>query len=231
MANPVCAEFLRGGVNSISASNPGIVYDSVANDFVAWPNQGNSVYILTPDTVNQQLTCQKLTFANGPPNSSYPDGTPNVSTGTFGRFRYFPALDVFVLVNDWDIPAYILRLRPATGYSITATPTTATANPGGSATYTVSVAALGSFTGTVNLSVSGLPSGATASLSPTSIETSGSSTLTVTVPAGSSASSQILTITGASGSLTQTALVTLDVTVPDFALTAAPSIATVSLRR
>ena len=25
--------------------------------------------------------------------------------------QYFPALDVFVLVNDWNIPAYVFRLR------------------------------------------------------------------------------------------------------------------------
>jgi hypothetical protein len=111
MADPHCAEFLGGGANPISASSPGIAYDSVANDFVGWPNQGNSVYIMTPDTVNKRLTCQVLTFANGPPNSAQASNTPNTSNGTFGRFQYFPALDAFVVVNDWNIPAYVLRLR------------------------------------------------------------------------------------------------------------------------
>jgi hypothetical protein len=110
LADPNCAEFLSGGVNPIGTGNPGITFDSVANDFVGWPNQGNSVYIMTPDPVNQRLTCQKQTFANGPPNSAQGEG-PNTTWGTYGRFRYFPGLDVFVLVNDWDIPAYILRLR------------------------------------------------------------------------------------------------------------------------
>jgi len=112
MADPVCAEFLAGGVNPINSANPGIAYDSVAHSFVGWPNQGNSIYIMTPDTVNKRLTCQKLTLTNGPPNSAHVnDGNPNTSNGTFGRFRYFPALDVFVVVNDWNIPPYILRLR------------------------------------------------------------------------------------------------------------------------
>jgi hypothetical protein len=111
MAQPVCKEFLEGGVNPILAANPGITFDSVANDFVAWPNQGNSVYVLTPDPTNQRLTCTKSTFANGPPNSSHTSGGANTSNGTFGRFQYFPGPDAFVLVNDWDIPAYILRLR------------------------------------------------------------------------------------------------------------------------
>jgi hypothetical protein len=220
MADPVCAQFLGGGANPIGAGSPGFVYDSVANDFVGWPNQGNSVYILTPDTVNQRLTCQQLTFPNGPPNSSYPDGTPNVSTGTFGRFRYFPALDVFVLVNDWNIPAYILRLRGTAGYSLAATPTTATTNPGGSATYTVSVAALGSFTGSVNLSVSGSPSGAIASFSPTSVAVGASSTLTITTTGSTPAGSSTLTIAGVSGSQSESTTVVLSVT--DFALSASP---------
>jgi hypothetical protein len=111
MADPICAEYLSGGANSISASNPGFTFDSVANDFVGWPNQGNSVYVLTPDPTNQRLTCQKETFLNGPPNSAHLSPRGNTSNGTFGRFQYFPGPDVFVLVNDWNIPGYILRLR------------------------------------------------------------------------------------------------------------------------
>jgi len=111
MGDANCAEFLEGGATPIGANHPGIAFDSVANDFVGWPNQGDSVYILTPDTLNKRLTCQKQTFANGPPNSAHTTAGANTTNGTFGRFRYFPALDVFVVVNDWNIPAYVLRLR------------------------------------------------------------------------------------------------------------------------
>jgi len=111
MAQPVCEEFLSGGVNPINAANPGFTFDSVADDFVGWPNQGNSVYIITPDVANQRLDCTKSTFTGGPPNSAQTVAGANTSNGTFGRFQYFPGPDVFVLINDWDIPAYILRLR------------------------------------------------------------------------------------------------------------------------
>jgi hypothetical protein len=229
MADPNCAEFLSGGTNPINPANPGVAYDSVANDYVGWPNQGNSVYVMTPDTVNRRLTCQIQTFANGPPNSAHANDTANTSYGTFGRFQYFPALDVFVLVNDWNIPAYIFRLRSGTGYTLSATPSTDSLNPGGSASYTVTVNPMGSFTGTVDLSASGLPSGATASFFPTSISTSGSSTLTITTAANSSASRSTLTVSGTSGSLTQTANVNLDVTAsPDFTITATPGNASVN---
>src|SRR5579862_9921863 len=230
LADPVCAEFLAGGVNPINTSNPGITFDSVANDFVAWPNQGNSIYILTPDVANQRLTCTKQTFANGPPNSAHHSDEPNTSYGTFGRLRYFPALDAFVLINDWNIPAYILRLRgssPTPDFSLSATPGSNSVVQGKSTSYTVNAGAIGSFSGSVGLSVSGLPSGATASLSPTSVTTSGSSTLSVATTTSTAAGSYALTITGKSGSLSHTASVTLVVTSApppaNFALTAGPA--------
>ena len=99
------------GPGDDGTSNPGFTFDSVANDFVGWPNQGNPIYILTPDPANQRLTCQKQTFPGGPPNSARTATGANSSNGTFGRLRYFPGPDVFVLVNDLTIPAYVLRLR------------------------------------------------------------------------------------------------------------------------
>jgi hypothetical protein len=202
MADPTCAQFLAGGASPLNAANPGFVYDPVANDFVGWPNQGNSVYVMTPDTVNKRMTCQVVTYPNGPPNSAHANNAPNTSLGTFGRFQYFPAYDAFVLVNDWNIPAYILRLRGGGGFTLFAC-------PGNTVDYAINVGAVGSFGGTVNLSVSGLPSGATYLFSPPSVTGACSSTLTVTVPQGSSAATSTLTITGTSGTQTQSSNVTL----------------------
>jgi len=231
LADPNCAEFLDGGVNPINGSNPGFTFDSVADDFVGWPNQGNSVYIMTPDVANERMTCQKLTFANGPPNSSHSNNLPNTSYGTFGRFRYFPGLDVFALVNDWNIPAYILRLRGSTAadFTLAATPSSASVTQGNSASYTVSVGAVGSFSGTVSLAVSGLPAGATAAFNPASVAAGKSSTLTVTTTAGTPVGSSTITITGTSGSLTHSATVALSVTgAPTFTLNITPSSASVT---
>lgn len=229
LTDSTCAEFLDGGVNPINSSSPGITFDSVANDFVAWPNQGNSVYILTPDVANQQLTCQKLTYDNGPPNSSHANNTPNTSYGTFGRFQYFPGLDVFVLVNDWNIPAYILRLRSPSDFTIAAAPASATLAPGGSTTYTISTEAVGSFSGTVDLSVSGLPDGATGTLSASAIAAGSSATFSVATATSIVAGTYTLTITGTSGSLTNTASATLEITGPaTFTLSAAPGSASVT---
>jgi hypothetical protein len=113
LADSNCAAFIGGGTSGIDsdAAYPGLTFDTVAQDFVGWPSGGNSVYILTPDTVNQRFTCQVVTYDGGPPNSAASSDQPNTTHGTYGRFRYFPGLDVFVLINDWDIPAYFLRLR------------------------------------------------------------------------------------------------------------------------
>jgi len=78
-------------------------------------------------------------------------------------------------------------------------PTSVTVNPGGTATYSVVVAPVNGFTGSVTLSVSGLPAGATGTFNPNPVNiTSGSvtSTLTVTTSSTTPAANSTLTITG-----------------------------------
>jgi hypothetical protein len=100
-------------------------------------------------------------------------------------------------------------------FAISATPASQTVTVGGSTTYTVSVSPQGGFTGTVSLSVSGLPNGATGTFNPTSIAGgSGSSTLSVTTASSTPTGSSTLTITGNNGSLTHSATVTLVVGSP-----------------
>ena len=101
-----------------------------------------------------------------------------------------------------------------------------TTSPG----YTVTVSALNGFNGTVRLSVSGLPSGATPTFNPTSVTGSGTSTLTVSTSSTTPTGTYTLTITGTSGTLTHNTSVTLVVTgpAPDFTITASPSSRTVT---
>jgi hypothetical protein len=114
-------------------------------------------------------------------------------------------------------------------FSINATPSSGTVNPGTSATYTVAVTPSNGFSGTVNFSVSGSPAGAGGSFNPAFVVGSGSSTLTVSTSASTPAGSYSLAITGSSGSLTHTVNVTLVVNAPppDFAITAVPASRTI----
>jgi regulation of enolase protein 1 (concanavalin A-like superfamily) len=91
---------------------------------------------------------------------------------------------------------------PVPDFSLTATPSSQTVTVGGSTSHTATVTALNGFSGTVTLSVSGLPTGATASFNPSSVVDSGGSTLSVSTLGSTPPGTYILTITGTSGSLT-----------------------------
>jgi len=98
----------------------------------------------------------------------------------------------------------------APDFSLAATPGSQTVTSGNSTSYTVSTSALSGFSGSVALSVSGVPTGATASFSPASVSGSGSSTLTVATGTAA-AGTYTLTISGTNGSLSHSASVTLTV--------------------
>ncbi|HEY9138275.1 MAG TPA: DUF1349 domain-containing protein, partial [Terriglobus sp.] len=91
-------------------------------------------------------------------------------------------------------------------------PSSQTVAQGNGANYTTTISALNGFTGTVNLAVSGLPTGATASFSPATVTTSGNSTLAVTTASSTPIGTYTVTITGTSGSLSRSGTVTLVVT-------------------
>jgi len=112
-------------------------------------------------------------------------------------------------------------------FSIAATPASQTVTAGAGTSYTATVTASGGFTGAVAFSVSGLPSGASASFNPTSVTGSGSSTLSVSTSTTTPAGTYTLTITGTSGTLSHSTNVNLVVNpvggVPDFTISVSPA--------
>jgi hypothetical protein len=97
-ALPTCGPLLK-------SIYPGLAYDSKLDRMVGWPNFGDTVYLFDADT----KSCTTQTYAGAPPDSLH-QGSPKTTNGTFGRFRYFPDKDVFVLVNDATSDAYLLQL-------------------------------------------------------------------------------------------------------------------------
>lgn len=98
-------------------------------------------------------------------------------------------------------------------FTLSASPSSQTVAAGSNTSYTVTAAPVNGFTGTVSLSVTGLPTGASGTFSPSSIGGgSGSSTLNVSTTSSTAAGAYTLTVKGTSGSLAETTSVTLTVT-------------------
>ncbi|WLQ37716.1 glycosyl hydrolase family 18 protein [Streptomyces castrisilvae] len=99
-------------------------------------------------------------------------------------------------------------------YSVAVTPSSATVEPGKSATATVKTAVTSGAAKTVALTTSGAPAGVTATLSPTSVTAGGSSTLTLSASASAAPGTYTVTVTGTAGTLSHSAAFTLTVPGP-----------------
>ncbi|MGB9491049.1 MAG: hypothetical protein WCA92_11340, partial [Terriglobales bacterium] len=121
------------------------------------------------------------------------------------------------LVNNWPAssPSFTLAVSP---YNVSLKQDT-------SVTSTVTIVPQGHFSGSVNLLISGLPSGVTASFSPSAATST--STLTLNAANTATPGTVTLTVTGTSGKLTTSTSVTLTVIQNErFTLSAAPSAVT-----
>lgn len=97
-------------------------------------------------------------------------------------------------------------------FSIAVSPASGTVAAGSGAAATISTTTVSGGAQTVSLSVAGgLPSGTTASLSPTSVTSGSSATLSVSTSASTPPGSYVLTVRGSAGSLNHTTTYTLTV--------------------
>src|SRR5205807_8647933 len=112
--------------------------------------------------------------------------------------EYIPSNGTF----NWRTRIASFKLSPcgnAQDFSLSASPSSVGVAPGGSTTSTITVTPVGGFSGSVALTVSGVPVGASASFAPDT--TTSASTLTIN--AGTAvAGTYPLTVSGTSGSLT-----------------------------
>ena len=135
---------------------------------------------------------------------------------------WFSAVTGYDLVTGWGSPAGQsliddLAGKAVPGFWISSSAGTVNVIQGGNATATISVIDADGFSGNVNLAVtSNLPSGVTASFSPTS--TSTSSVLTLTTSNAAAQGSYPVTITGTSGTDTESTTVDLVIHGPSFTL-------------
>ena len=152
----------------------------------------------------------QLSFSGTSPAQT---ATLTLNTSTTAKAKtYFPLITTFSSNRLHDFQGMLtLSISGGPDFTLSATPASETVVPGGTTSYTVTIGAQNGFTGTVALSVSGLPAGASASFNPTSISGAGSSTLTVTTTSSTPPGSYTLTNTGTGSSLSHSASVVLTV--------------------
>jgi len=205
-ASPSSQTVTPGGATSysVSISPTGGFTGQVTLSVSGLPGGASGSFAPNPATASSILS---VTTSTSTPTGSY---TLTV-TGVSGTLTH--TATVAVVVNA------------PVDFTLGASPSSQAVLQAGSTSYGVSITPTGGFAGSVTLSVSGLPGGASGSFAPNPATTS--STLSVTTSTSTPIGTYTLTITGVSGSLTHIIAVTLVVSGPDFTLGASPSSQTV----
>jgi len=204
-ASPVSQTVMQGSptsynVSLIPANGFG---DAVTLSVSGLPTAASGTFAPNPVTGSSTLSVTT--------NPSTPAGNYTLTiTGTNGTLTHTTTVSLVVIAPD---------------FTVNASPASQTVTQGNSAGYNVIITPTNGFSGPVTFSVTGLPTGATASFVPNPATTS--SILMVTAGSATPAGTYTLTITGTSGSLTHTKTVTLVVPAPDFGLSVSPSSQTV----
>ncbi|WP_420237060.1 glycoside hydrolase family 6 protein [Telmatobacter bradus] len=223
------------------------------DDMGQWCNQSNAG-IGVPPTVTPGYFANLYAYVwvkpPGESDGNYPGSVYNGVTSTTGDNNCNPAHDN-ALANNMVTDA--LANSPSAGtfwtaefamlvenaYPVIATTTTASftlapssstlsVTAGSTATDTVTVTDVNSFSGSVTLAASGLPTGVTAAFGTN--PTTGSSVVTFTASSSATAGTSTVTITGTSGTLTETTTIALTVSAASTgSFTIAPSSSTLSV--
>ena len=219
---PSVASFVQLPVTGALQSPTGAITSPAVNTTIGVGQSVSFAGSGTDPNPNGSITGYSWVFPGGTPATS---SIQNPGAVTFSA----AGTDVTSLtvtdnngLSDPNPPTRTITVVP--NFALSATPASQPVPVGSSISYTTTVTPGTGFTGTVGLTVSGLPTGATATFTPTSITGSGTSTLKVTTVSTTPTGTYTLTITGTSGALTQQATVSLVVNATvDFSLSATPS--------
>jgi hypothetical protein len=157
------------------------------------PSGANATFGTNPITGGSASSTMSVTTSTSTPTGTY---TLTIS-GTSGSLTHTSTATL--VVNAIGPP----------GFSISASPSSQTVARPNSTSYTVTVTALNSFTGTVTFSARGLPFGATASFNPTSVAGHGTSAMTVSTTPSTQTGTFNVRIRGNSGGTTHSVTVQL----------------------
>jgi len=192
LSGPAGAQLVAGrdtAVLSIVDDDAGGTIRFAAAVYTAAENAGTAT--ITVARTGSTAGGATVDFATG-------DGTATAAadyTGTSGTLAHTASVTLVVNV----LPSFALSVNPSSR----------TVKRGRSTPYTVTVSSQGGFAGTVTLSSSGLPTGATATFAPSSVVAPGSSTMTVKTTGKTPRGTFVLTVTGTSGAIVSQSTTTL----------------------
>jgi probable HAF family extracellular repeat protein len=193
--------------------SPAVAWDG-AQFLCAWLDHRNKLYPAQPEgdiygarvsAAGAVLDPDGFVIANSPLAEETPEVAGANGTGLFEYAAFYdraPYSSFRIALRRFPFDA---------NYSLSAQPTARTTTPGGSAAYTITLNPASGFNGAVNFSVYGLPTGATATFSPASINGTGQTTLTVTTDARTLEDIYRLTVVGSSGAQQSTVVLALTV--------------------
>lgn len=99
----------RGATEIEDSDAAGFEFDPVSDRFVAW-NGGSQVYTLASGTL--------LWSRMAPAATNLITPSAPIKNGTYGRFRYVPSKNVFVVVNDMNQNMFVYKLSEGSGSSL-----------------------------------------------------------------------------------------------------------------
>lgn len=105
---------MTGGAAMLNARAPGLEYDPVSKKIIGWPG-GTSVYSLDTST----WTWTRI----DPASTNTVTPTLPTATGTFGRFRYIPSKNAFIVVNGINENVFVYKLTSGGGTTPPSAPT------------------------------------------------------------------------------------------------------------
>ena len=189
-----CVDILAPGVSITSSwSTSDSATNTISGTSMATPHVAGAAALVlqaNPTWTNQQVRDYLV-------NNATPNVVTNPGTGTPNRLLY--------VVNGTTPP-------PTNDFSVSVSPTSGSVTAGNAATTTVSTATTAGSAQSVTLSASGVPAGATASFSPATVTSGGSSTLTISTSASTTSGTYPVTVTGTGTAGARTATYTLTVT-------------------
>jgi hypothetical protein len=135
------------------------------------------------------------------------------SVGNFGKFCPPTVANGKVYLSTFSNVLDVYGLIGTTpDFTINATPGSQTVGLNSRSVYTISVSDMNRLSAAVRFTISGLPTGASASFNPGTISGNGSATLSITIGAATALGTYLLTLTGTSGALTHSIFLGLTVT-------------------